>query len=175
MAEKAKGKRAEARKPGRPSRYKPELHPLLAEAWAAAGKTDDEIADILGVARSTVAKWKGEHPEFSDALKRGKANPDEQVERSLFQRAVGYSFDSEKLLTVSDGQGEGSHVERHPIVEHCPPDVTAQIFWLKNRRPDRWRDRHELTGAGGGPLEVVELTPEQRQARLAEILSKAKS
>ncbi|MBL8968259.1 MAG: hypothetical protein JNG85_14730 [Spirochaetaceae bacterium] len=134
----------EKAKTGRPTKYDPAIHPALGEAWAAAGKTDKQIAEKLGIAESTLNLWKIEHPAFSESLTRGKAGPDEQVESSLFARATGYSFDTEKLLVVSDGKDLGSHVERHPIVEHCPPDVTACIFWLKNRRPDRWRDKQEI-------------------------------
>ena len=134
---------------GRPSKYNPELHPQLAEAWATAGRTEAQIAEKCGIALSTFALWKTEHPEFSDALKRAKEEPDGTVERSLYQRAIGYSYQSEKLLVVSDGRGEGSHIEREPITEHCPPDVTACIFWLKNRRPNEWRDKHELAIPAG--------------------------
>lgn len=134
---------------GRPSKYNPELHPQLAEAWANAGRTEEQIAEKCGVAPSTLALWKNEHPEFSEALKRGKEEPDDNVVRSLYQRAIGYSYPSEKLLVVSDGRGEGSHIEREDITEHCPPDVTACIFWLKNRRPNEWRDKHELAIPAG--------------------------
>jgi len=134
---------------GRPTKYNPKFHPLLAEALAASGKTVDQIADKIGVHRDTIFDWQNKHPEFSDALKKGKEGPDDKVERSLFERATGYTFDSEKIVTISLGQGMGSEVERVAIEEHCPPDVTAQIFWLKNRRPDRWREKQEteLSGA----------------------------
>jgi hypothetical protein len=64
---------------------------------------------------------------------------DARVERSLYNRAVGYSFNSEKIFCNKDGE-----VTRVPIVEHVPPDVTAQIFWLKNRDPARWRDAWQV-------------------------------
>lgn len=134
-------------KTGRPTDYNPNLHPWLAEAWAATGLTEPEIAAKLGKADSTLRAWK-KFPEFSAALKRGKEIPDDRVERSLYQRAIGYSHPSEKVF-----QFEG-RVVRAKIVEHCPPDVTACIFWLKNRRRDQWRDKqdHELTGKNGAPL-----------------------
>jgi hypothetical protein len=167
-------KRTAAEKPkvGRPTDYDPGFHPALAEAWATAGRTDKQIAEKLGVAESTLHLWKKQHPEFSESLKRGKDGPDDLVEASLFQRATGYNYDSEKILTVSDGQGLGSHVERLATVEHCPPDVTAQIYWLNNRRPARWRNRHEVTGPDGGPVDVSLLTPNERKARIAELLKK---
>lgn len=157
------------RKKGRPSAYNPELHPQLAEAWAAAGKTEPQIAEIFGVVQSTISKWKTEHPEFSEALKRGKILPDDLVERSLFQRAIGYNHEAVKIFMPA---GAKKPVYA-PYIEHTVPDVTAQIFWLKNRRPDRWRDRHEVTGSEGGPFEIVTLTPEERAARIADIVAKA--
>ena len=134
---------------GRPTKYNKEFHPLLAEALASKGLTEDKIAEKMGVSLKTIANWKNEHEEFLHALKAGKEEPDDLVEKSLFARATGYTFDSEKIVVLSLGQGLGSETERVPIKEHCPPDVTAQIFWLKNRRPDRWRDKQEVEHTGG--------------------------
>ena len=78
------------------------------------------------------------------SLKAGKADADDRVERSLYSRAVGYSFNSEKIFCNKDGE-----VTRVPIVEHVPPDVTAQIFWLKNRKPSEWRDVQNIEHAIG--------------------------
>ena len=111
--------------------------------------TEDQIAGKMGVSLKTIANWKNEHEEFLHALKAGKEEPDDLVEKSLFERATGYTYDSEKIVVLSMGQGLGSETERVPIKEHCPPDVTAQIFWLKNRRPDRWRDKQEVEHTGG--------------------------
>ncbi len=132
---------------GRPTKYKIE-YCLVVEALARLGWTEDKMAEKIGIAMSTLSLWKTEHPEFSEALKAGKEEPDDTVERSLYERATGYSYDSEKIVTVSMGNGLGSGVERVPIVEHCPPDVTAQIFWLKNRRPAKWRDKQEVEHSG---------------------------
>ena len=134
---------------GRPTKYDKVNTPKLAYAMALAGRTDDQIAEFLEINRDTLYDWKRKYPEFSDALKSGKEEPDDLVEKSLFARATGYTFDSEKIVVLSLGQGLGSETERVPIKEHCPPDVTAQIFWLKNRRPDRWRDKQEVEHTGG--------------------------
>jgi hypothetical protein len=75
----------------------------------------------------------------ASSLKAGKEEADSRVEQSLYQRAVGYSFESEKVFCNKDGE-----VTRVPIVEHVPPDVTACIFWLKNRDPAHWRDAWQL-------------------------------
>jgi len=110
--------------------------------------------------------WKKEHPQFSESLNKGKEEPDDQVERSLFERATGYvNKDAVKIFMPANAE-EPVYA---PYEEHVAPDVTAQIFWLKNRRPDRWRDRQEHTGLNGGPIETYAMTPEERKARLAEL------
>ena len=128
---------------GRPSSYKPE-YAVQAGKLCKLGATDRELADFFEVAESTLNNWKLEFSEFSESLKRGKEESDERVEQSLYRRAVGYSFDSEKIFNDKD---EG--IIRAETVEHVPPDVTACIFWLKNRRPDVWRDvsKHEHSGS----------------------------
>ena len=102
-------------------------------------------------------RWKADNTEFCHALKAGKAEADERVERSLFARANGYEHDEVDIRVVN---GE---VVQTPIRKLYPPDTTACIFWLKNRRPDLWRDRVEQTiqGPNGGPIQVsrIELVP----------------
>lgn len=125
-------KRAAAR--GRPTKFSDQLIGI-ASRLAEDGRTDEQIALILGIARRTLNGWKQKHPTFFAHLKKGKALADELVERALFERATGYSFNAEKVM-----QYEGK-VVRAKTVEHVPPDVTAAIFWMKNRQPDRWNDR----------------------------------
>jgi len=140
--------RAEGIKPGkpeaatgRPSKYK-DTFAKQAAKLCSLGATDEDLADFFEVSVRTVIRWKTEHEDFCQALKVAKEEADNRVERSLYQRAVGYSFDSEKVF---NNRGE---VVRAKTREHCPPDVTAQIFWLKNRRSQDWRDKqeHEHTG-----------------------------
>jgi hypothetical protein len=130
-------------KTGRPSSYKPEFAKQVTKL-CLLGATDADIADFFGVAISTIYKWKHEYPEFSEAQKSGKDAADERVERSLYNRAVGYTFESEKVFQF---QGQ---IVRTPTREHVPPDTTAGIFWLKNRRSGAWRDvqKHEHGGVG---------------------------
>jgi len=125
---------------GRPSKFKPEFV-KQAEKLAALGATDREVAGFLEVDEATLYRWKNTHPAFCEALKVGKAAPDNRVEQSLYRRAVGYTFDSEKIF-----HHQGA-VTRVPCVEHVPPDTTACIFWLKNRRPEQWRDRPDGTAS----------------------------
>lgn len=132
--------------PGRPTKYRPEFV-KQAEALCNLGATDEEMASFFEVDTSTLHRWKLEYPEFCDSIKAGKSKADDRVERSLYNRAVGYTYDSEKIVTLSAGP-LGSSIERVPIVEHVPPDTTAMIFWLKNRRKGEWRDKQEVELSG---------------------------
>jgi hypothetical protein len=134
---------------GRPSSYKPE-YAEQAEKLCKLGATDAELADFFGVSDRTIYRWQTQHEEFRQALKAGKDAADERVERSLYQKAVGYTHDAVKIFMPA-GREEPVYA---PYREHVPPDTTAAIFWLKNRRSAEWRDKHEHTGANGGPLVV---------------------
>jgi hypothetical protein len=107
-----------------------------------AGFTDRELAALFGVCETTINTWKLDHVEFSEALKAGKELADERVERSLYHKAVGYRYDAVRIFCTRDGK-----IVEHALVEHVPPSDTACIFWLKNRRPDKWRDRAESFSA----------------------------
>jgi len=126
---------------GRPPKYK-ETFAKQAAKLCTLGATDEDLADFFEVSVRTVIRWKSEHEEFCQALKVAKDEADNRVERSLYQRAVGYSFDSEKVFN-----NRGA-VVRAKTREHCPPDVTAQIFWLKNRRSQDWREKQEVEHSG---------------------------
>lgn len=127
---------------GRPTKYKPE-YCLVVEALARLGWTDAQMAEKLGVSMSTFSLWKTEYPEFSEALRIGKEPSDERVERSLYRMATGYRHMVKKPMEVKDGGGT-SHIEIIEYEEHIAPNPTSMIFWLKNRRPDRWRDKQEV-------------------------------
>lgn len=125
----------------RPTKYDSKVHPQLAEAWAAAGKINTEIAEKLGIAESTLRLWEKRHKAFSAALKSGRSPSDDRVERSLFERAIGYSNPNAVKIFLPQGSTEPIYA---PYTEHYPPEVVACIFWLKNRRPEKWRDKQEL-------------------------------
>ena len=139
-------------KEGRPTKYNPEFHPKLAYNLALRGLTDIQMAKELDIVESTFHLWKKEHPEFSESLKRGKEEPDQKVEDSLFQRATGYSHDAVKILMPA-GAPEPIYA---PYVEHYAPDTTAAIFWLKNRRPDRWRDQQDVHHSGSLGVTIID-------------------
>ena len=135
---------------GRPSKYKPE-YAKQAEKLAKLGATDRELADFFEVVESTLNLWKIEHPEFSESLKLGKEIPDQRVERSLYQRALGYSHEEVDIRVVNN------EIQMTPIIKHYPPDPTSAIFWLKNRKSDNWRDKQELEHSGNIIIERVTL------------------
>ena len=114
----------------------------MIEGLARDGLTDDQIAQKIGIGTSTFYRWQEQFREFRDALKKGKAPVDIQVENALLKRALGYEY--EETITEIE-ELAGGHQKKHirKVTKHCPPDTTAQIFWLKNRRPDRWRDKVE--------------------------------
>lgn len=127
--------------PGRPSKYKEEFVEQ-AEKLCALGLTDVELAQFFGVSEVTLNAWKSKYPDFLKSLKVGKEHADTRVERSLYQRAIGYSHPEDKIFNDS---GKPMIV---PTIKHYPPDTTAAIFWLKNRKSADWRDKqdHEHTG-----------------------------
>ena len=125
----------------RPTKYKEE-YVTQAEKLCRLGATDIEVADFLEVDVRTLYRWKGEHEEFCQALKAGKEISDERVERSLFSRATGYEHDEVDIRVVA---GE---LVQTPIRKFYPPDTTAAIFWLKNRKPSDWRDKTETEHSG---------------------------
>jgi hypothetical protein len=122
---------------GQPTLYRPEFA-RQAKKLTLLGATDIQLADFFGVTEQTLTNWKHAHPRFFLSLKVGKAN-DMSVERSLYRRAVGYSFDSVKVFCNAKGE-----VTEVPYREHVPPDTTAMIFWLKNRKRSEWSDRVDV-------------------------------
>lgn len=122
---------------GRPSSYREE-YAEKAYKLCLLGAKDAELADFFEVAESTISKWKNEHSEFSEALKKGKAEADANVANSLYRRALGYEHEEDDIRAVN---GE---IVITPTIKHYPPDTTAAIFWLKNRQKANWRDKHEV-------------------------------
>lgn len=131
---------------------------MKVEGWARDGLTDEQIAKNIGIRRQTLYDWSKRFSVFSDALKRGKEVIDRQVENALLKRALGYKFDevTKELGEVVDtetGKRVPKMIEVKRVTKEVAPDVTAQIFWLKNRKPVEWRDKRQLEHSGG--LEVI--------------------
>lgn len=121
----------------------------LLSGWARDGLTDEIIAKKIGISRSTLNEWKKKYPAISDTLKKGKELADIEVEDSLFKRATGYTAQIRKTFKVKivKYNDVGKKVEEKEELQtgidevHIPADTTAIIFWLKNRMPDKWKDR----------------------------------
>lgn len=145
-------------KPGRPSSFNPALIPAI-RLLCEKGATDKELAVAFGVTERTITNWKQERPEFFSVLKEAKAEADAEVERSLYERATGYSHEAVKMHVV-DGQ-----VVQTTYTEHYPPDATSMIFWLKNRKPAEWRDKTEVDLTVSDRAEVMKAARERAAKR----------
>lgn len=130
---------------------------LKLEGWARDGLTNEQIAANIGITRETLRVWCNTYSVISAALKRGKDVVDREVENALLKRALGYEYDE---VTKENG------VITKIVTKQVAPDTTAQIFWLKNRKPDDWRDKQttEITGLSDAQEKFSELL-EQRKAR----------
>ncbi len=123
----------------------------LLEGWARDGLTDEQIAKNIGINRTTLYDWKKKRISIADALKKGKEIVDFEVENALFKKAIGYNAKVLKHMKVKSVEydDKGYRIcENEEIVEiydevHIPADTTAQIFWLKNRKPEKWREKQK--------------------------------
>ena len=123
---------------------------LKIEGWARDGLTDEQIAQNMGVAYSTFRTWRDKYSALSAVLKKNKDVADRQVENSLFERALGGTHEVRKTFKVKEKyyDDHGKLCEKEKLVQatdevYIPGDTTAQIFWLKNRKPEKWRDKQE--------------------------------
>ena len=116
----------------------------MIEGWARDGLTDEQIAFNIGISRSTLSEWKKKYTDISDTLKRGKEVIDRQVENALLKRALGYKYKETTRELITDKETGYSELVVTKVVEkEVVPDTTAQIFWLKNRKPSNWKDKPE--------------------------------
>ncbi len=112
------------------------------------GAIDIDLAEFFGVSRQSISVWKEKYPGFIKALNDGKMSADKQVEQSLFRRANGYSHPDEKIFCF---EGE---IIRADTTKHYPPSEVACFFWLKNRMPEKWRDKP--VGDGDNDSDIAE-------------------
>lgn len=130
---------------------KPKLD-LIAQ-WARDGAIERDIAKKLGVSESTFSGYKKEHPELMETLTVNKEVADARVESALYKRAIGYEYTETSKEVSSDG------VKIKTTVKQVAPDVTAQIYWLNNRRPDRWRNKQDISIEGASKVEIINDIP----------------
>jgi hypothetical protein len=120
---------------GRPSKFNEQLKTIVLRL-SEKGLTDPAICEVIGIDQKTLLNWKKANPEFFLALKNAKNIVDDEVEDTLLNRALGrISIKKEKAFVIN------GIVEKVKLIEQVPPDVTACIFWLKNRQPDKWREK----------------------------------
>lgn len=142
---------------------------VLVEGWARNGLTDEQIAKNLGVAYSTLKEYKKKYPAFLAALKKGKEVIDFEVENALLKRALGYRY---KEITKEFSEATGKLEVTKEVEKEVAPDTTAQIFWLKNRKPQEWRDKQDIEHSGSmkvnNPYEELSTEELKRLAALSD-------
>lgn len=142
MAQKRRG-------PGKYHKWIAEEGLLKIEGWARDGLVDEQIANNIGIHPSTLYDWQNKYPDITEALKKGKEVVDRQVENALLKRALGYKYEE---LRVEEFEGTTKTIR---TIKEVAPDTTAQIFWLKNRKPVEWRDKRDIKHSGSLNSEVV--------------------
>lgn len=113
---------------------------LSLEGWARDGLSDKQIAKNVGISISTLCEWKNRYPEISEAIKKGKRPVDVQVENALYRSALGFKQTVRKPIKLRRKDGS-EYIDYGEEEIYVPPNITAQIFWLKNRKPEFWRDK----------------------------------
>lgn len=121
----------------RPTKYQ-EAYAEQARKLCLLGYTDAELADFFEVSEATINNWKLEHPEFLESIKKGKAVADGDVASNLYHRAMGYTAKEKREEKTAEGFKEVD------AEKHIPGDVTAMIFWLKNRQKEKWREKQDV-------------------------------
>lgn len=142
----------------RPTDYREE-YAEQARKLCLLGYTDKQLADFFNVSEQTINAWKTKHPKFLESIKRGKEIADIEVVESLYKRALGIEYEEVELKT--DGKAKSKRV----VKKFIPPDTTAQIFWLKNRQPQKWRDKQipEQEHQEPTPVKIVVKTVDARE------------
>jgi transcriptional regulator with XRE-family HTH domain len=139
--------------------YNSEYHDDWAWSLAVKGCTDEEIASAMHVSRKTIFEWKKKYPSFLQALNEGKDIADSKIERGLYNSGLGYFIDEEERTIEVNKDGTTKLGDLKTKKRYIPPNVTAQIFWLKNRKKEQWRDvsRNEISGIDGEPVKIQQV------------------
>jgi transposase len=114
------------------------------EGWARDGLTDEQIAHNMGVGYSTFRKWKNDYIAILTVLKKGKEVVDREVENAMHKSAKGYFVEEIKEIMEKDDDGKYKKLKVEKTKKWVVPNTAAQIFWLKNRKPNVWRDKQEI-------------------------------
>jgi len=156
---KAKKKQAVKNKGGRPTVFKTE-HLAVIYKMCELGATDSDLAAAFGVTRGTINNWKKKHSEVFVQIRAGKNDANENVEKALYQRALGYKCDDVKFATF-----EGAITDAKKFKKHYPPDIGAIKFFLTNRDPERWKNIIEQGHGDGEKAEPVKVSVVVKDAR----------
>ncbi len=132
---------------GRPSK-KGTINLTALAVLAAEGKTNLELAQAFNISLASLKNYKKDK-KFLAAIKKGKEDADKKVEVALFKRATGYDHEDVDIKVIQN------RIVKTKLIKHYPPDATSMIFWLKNRRPDEWREKHEVKHSGTVKLEDI--------------------
>ena len=127
-------------KGGRPSK-KDNIDLDMLYKLASFGLTDAQLAQAFNITEQSLNNYKKDN-KFLESLKAGKQEADERVKKSLFERACGYEHEDVDIKVIQN------KIVETKLIKHYPPDATSMIFWLKNRRPDEWREKHEVEHSG---------------------------
>lgn len=118
---------------------------VLLEGWARSGLTNEQIAKNIGISPKTLYEWQNKHSDIRNTLKKGKEVVDFEVENALLKRALGYKYmETTKELIKNPKTKQYELKITKEIEKEVPPDTTAQIYWLKNRKPLEWRDKIQI-------------------------------
>lgn len=122
-------------------RYNPDYHPDWAWSLYINGATDEDVANAFHVRRRTIQRWAESYPEFAKARQESKDVADAKVEKSLFKRATGFEYSTTESIVEFDANGQQKPLKIQTFKHYAPPETGAICFWLKNRKPDKWKDR----------------------------------
>ena len=136
---------------GKISVYQKEYHPQYATSFCLLGATNEDLAQRFEISVGELKLWMQRHPEFLTAIREGREWADENVAKSLYRSAIGYSHPETKVFYDSDLK----EIVTQQITKHYPPNNVSIIFWLKNRQRDRWKDRREETEDGSNMTVIV--------------------
>lgn len=109
---------------------------ILLRAKSRDSLTKNELARKLDIAPKTLALWESKYPEIAEALRQGREITDVRVENAILKKALGFETTEIKKVVKADGAEEVT-----TVYKSVPPDVTAASVWLKNRCPEKWRDK----------------------------------
>lgn len=165
-----------------PQSYDDTTYPMKAYEYCLLGATNKELAELFKVTHQSIEYWIRHKDKFRHAVEAGRTEANAKVAQSLFRRAVGYSHPDEQIISNrvkhygEDGAiiKEETEALRVPITKHYPPDTKAAQFWLQNRtrhtdQPWVHAMSHEITGKGGGPVEISNVDIDVKDLTIEEL------